>query len=114
VRSCQDLSGCRTYTFRPSTEQNCGPKTERPANIAQQESEEVTTVEQPAGTVTRKKTKELFSIAGFTLTSKHIPLIISAAALYILLLGFIIWHNHRNHAPRKTVHKLNFKPTRKK
>jgi hypothetical protein len=114
VRSCQDLSGCRTYTFRPATEQNCSPKTEKPANIEQQESEAVTTVEQPAGTVTRKKTKELLSIAGFTLTSKHIPLIISAAASYILLLIFIIWHNHKNHAPRKTVHKLNFRPTRRK
>ncbi len=113
-KSCQDLSSCRTYTFRPATEKSCGPQTERPANIAQEGSETVTNVEQSTETVSRKKTKELFSIAGFTLTTKHVPLIVSAAALYVVLLGLIIWHNRRNHTTHKPVSKLNFKPTRKK
>jgi hypothetical protein len=114
-RSCQDLSNCRTYTFRPATEQNCGQQTERPEHQESGDSyESTTTVEQSAGTITRKQPKTLFSVAGFNIMSKHIPLIVSAATLYAILLGLIIWHNRRNHAPRKQEHKLNFKPTRKK
>jgi hypothetical protein len=103
-RSCQDIVSCGTYTFRPATQQACGPQTEKPTyqpelTIGTEETAEQ--VESAPETVTRKQATKTLDIAGISISSKHAPVIAGVLLLYAILLVFIVWHNRHKHAHKK-------------
>lgn len=103
-RSCQDIASCGTYTFRPATQQACGPQTEKPTyqpELTIGTEEKAEQVESAPETVTRKQATKTLDIAGISISSKHAPVIAGVLLLYAILLVFIVWHNRHKQAHKK-------------